>query len=98
MRKQERLGLNEELDRLITEELCRPVNVREGGKTEKIPAIQAIVRQLIDAALKGNQRAQFALLAQYRDVKIEKPEYDFSSISDDDMIVLELITAKLHVT
>jgi hypothetical protein len=46
-------------------ELCRPVKVRMGNKTKETPLIREVIRQLGDAALKGDRSAQLALLAQY---------------------------------
>lgn len=51
-------GVTRVTDALILEEALRPVTVREGDKAITLPAIQAAVRALAIAAMKGNRLAQ----------------------------------------
>jgi hypothetical protein len=46
---------------LVLAEAARPIQIRENGKTIELPMIQAVVRSLGVAALKGSHRAQVAL-------------------------------------
>src|SRR5690349_2726247 len=48
-------------DALILEEAYRPVSIREGDKIIELPAIQAAVRALAIAAMKGSRLSQRAL-------------------------------------
>jgi hypothetical protein len=48
-------------ERLILAEAYRPVTVREGDKTIELPAIQAAMRALVIAAMKGSRLSQKAL-------------------------------------
>ena len=48
-------------DQLILEEAYRPVTIREGDKVIELPAIQAAVRSLAIAAMKGSRLSQRAL-------------------------------------
>jgi uncharacterized protein DUF5681 len=47
---------------LIAKKLHRLIKVREGGKTVELPAIQAVMRNLIAEATKGNAAAMNAVL------------------------------------
>ena len=47
----------ERLKAMMLEEAYRPVEVREGGKTIKLPLIQALVRRLGVSAAQGRSRA-----------------------------------------
>lgn len=49
------------LSRLILEEAYRPIQIRENGRVEEIPMIQAVLRSLGVAAVKGSPRAQLAI-------------------------------------
>lgn len=48
-------------ERLILQEAYRPVTIREGDKTIELPAIQAAMRALTIAAMKGSRLSQKAL-------------------------------------
>lgn len=56
-------------DDLILEEAYRPVTIREGDKTIELPAIQASVRALAIAAMKGNRLSQKQLSDIVRSVE-----------------------------
>lgn len=47
-------------------ELFRPVKVRVGKVTKEVPLIREVMRQLGEAALKGDKSAQIALLSHYQ--------------------------------
>lgn len=59
-------------DRLILEEAYRPVTIREGDKIIELPAIQAAVRSLAIAAMKGSRLSQRALAELVRQVEDRK--------------------------
>jgi hypothetical protein len=52
------IGLEDPLKSLAIEEAYRTITIREGGRTEKMPVIRAIMRKLAFAAANGNIRAQ----------------------------------------
>jgi hypothetical protein len=52
------IGFEDRVKSLALEEAYRPITVREGDRVERIPLIQAILRKLGVAAVKGNTRAQ----------------------------------------
>lgn len=59
-----RLGLIEELDKLLGE----PIKVARNGRQESISFVAALLKKTAEAALKGDAKARqtmFALLAQY---------------------------------
>ncbi|RDV01434.1 hypothetical protein DXH95_14130 [Sphingorhabdus pulchriflava] len=56
-------------DSLILEEAYRPVTIREGDKTIELPAIQASVRALAIAAMKGSRLSQKQLSDIVRSVE-----------------------------
>jgi hypothetical protein len=47
---------------LAVAEFFRQITLREGEKTRKVPALQAVMRSQIALAIKGNQAAQRALV------------------------------------
>jgi len=59
-------------DSLILEEAYRPVTLREGDKVIELPAIQAAVRSLAIAAMKGSRLSQRALAELVRQVEDRK--------------------------
>jgi hypothetical protein len=59
-------------DGLILEEAYRPVTIREGDKVIELPAIQAAVRSLAIAAMKGSRLSQRALAELVRQVEDRK--------------------------
>ena len=74
----------------VGNELRRKVKFRLGNKTEELSVIEAILRQLSNAALRGDLRAQRELLAQYRAersivTKSGNPGYDLDLLSYDDL-------------
>ncbi|MBA2703388.1 MAG: hypothetical protein H0U60_06015 [Blastocatellia bacterium] len=50
--------MEDRIKTLAIEEAYRPITVREGDRTERIPVIQAILRKVAVAAANGNVRAQ----------------------------------------
>jgi Family of unknown function (DUF5681) len=52
------IGLEDRIKTLAIEEAYRPITIREGDRTERIPVIQAILRKVAVAAANGNVRAQ----------------------------------------
>lgn len=59
-------------DNLVLEEAYRPVTIREGDKVFELPAIQAAVRSLAIAAMKGSRLSQRALAELVRQVEDRK--------------------------
>src|SRR5881394_3026742 len=59
-------------DGLILEEAYRTVTIREGDKVIELPAIQAAVRSLAIAAMKGSRLSQRALAELVRQVEERK--------------------------
>ena len=58
----DRLSISE----LTLEEAYRPIQIRENGKVEEVPLIQAVIRSLGVSAAKGNLRAQLSFEALFR--------------------------------
>jgi len=56
---------------LALDEAYRLVTVREGDKTLKMPALQAVLRSQVALAVKGNGAAQRALIDTVRDIERE---------------------------
>ena len=59
-------------DSLILEEAYRPVTIREGDRTIELPAIQAAMRSLAIAAMKGSRLSQKVLAEVVRQVEGRK--------------------------
>ena len=59
-------------DEFILQEAYRPVTIREGDKVIELPAIQAAVRSLAIAAMKGSRLSQKALAELVRQVEERK--------------------------
>ena len=57
------------LSHVIMHEAYRPVQIMENGKLEKLPMIQAVIRSLGVAAVKGSHRAQLALADLVRTIE-----------------------------
>lgn len=58
-----------DLDALILAEARRPVTVREGERVVQMPMIQAVLRSQASLAIKGNERAQQAVLSNVQRVE-----------------------------
>jgi hypothetical protein len=57
------VGFEDRVKALAIEEAYRLVVVREGDRTETLPAIQAILRSVSVSAAKGNVRSQQLILS-----------------------------------
>lgn len=69
-------------DRLILEEAYRPVTIREGDKVIELPAIQAAVRSLAIAAMKGSRLSQRALAELVRQVEDRKANEHLTALEN----------------
>ena len=67
-------------DRRILEEAYRPVTIREGDKVIELPAIQAAVRSLAIAAMKGSRLSQRALAELVRQIEDRKANEHFAAM------------------
>jgi hypothetical protein len=56
---------------IVVKEAYRPVTVKQGDRTEKIPAIEAILRSLVARAATGNGRAQETILEALEKIEQE---------------------------
>ena len=57
--------------KLALKEAYRPITVREGDKVFTLPAIQAVLRQQVTVAAKGNGPAQRAIIETIRSIEQE---------------------------
>ncbi|HEY6257895.1 MAG TPA: DUF5681 domain-containing protein [Xanthobacteraceae bacterium] len=57
--------------KLILQEAFRMLNLREGDKVTRIPALQAVLRSQIALAAKGNGPAQRAVVKTVQDIEAE---------------------------
>ena len=65
---------HEPTSQLILEEAYRPVSIREGNEVFEIPAIQAVMRAMGVAAMKGNRLSQKTLAEMVQRVEAaERP-------------------------
>ena len=69
-------------DSLILDEAYRPVTIREGDKVIELPAIQAAVRSLAIAAMKGSRLSQRALAELVREVEERKAAEHLSALEN----------------
>ena len=66
-----------DIDNLVLQEATRPMSIREGDKVIELPAIQAVMRSLGVAAVKGNHRAQLAFKDMTETVMLKKQSLKF---------------------
>jgi hypothetical protein len=59
------------VNQIIRREFFRRLTVREGEKTSRQPALQTVLRSLINSALKGNVAAQRTVLKAIQEVEAE---------------------------
>ena len=69
-------------DGLILEEAYRSVTIREGDKVIELPAIQAAVRSLAIAAMKGSRLSQRALAELVRQVEERKASEHLTALEN----------------
>jgi Family of unknown function (DUF5681) len=79
------IGFEDRLKSLAIEEAYRTIRIREAGRVEKIPVIQAILRKIAISAANGNARAQ----QTYLDLLI-------GAEADRRMASMELFTAAVE--
>ncbi len=61
-----------ELRNIVHDEAFRTITVTENGKTQRIPAVQAIVRSMVVRGLRGDPRAQQAFFAMVQANELQK--------------------------
>lgn len=75
---------------ILIRELSETLSVKEGGKTKKLTKIEAVIKQLVTKAVKGDARALAELLRQ---ISAHWPKDDQTNqhelpASDEDMAIL----------
>lgn len=63
-----------ELDDILLKEALRPITVRENDELIEMPMIQAVLRSLGVAAVKGHHRSQLALASMVKSVQSARYE------------------------
>jgi Family of unknown function (DUF5681) len=66
-----RRGEAERAEELIRKEAYRLLNIREGEKVTRVPALQAVIRSQITSAAKGSVPAQRAVVKVVQDIEAE---------------------------
>jgi len=91
---------NERARKLILREAFRMLNLREGDKVTRIPALQAVLRSQIALAAKGNGPAQRAVVKTVQEIEAEvrvhgtagaasrKPGKDPNDITDQELMAI----------
>ena len=86
--------------KLILREAFRMLNLREGDKVTRIPALQAVLRSQIALAAKGNGPAQRAVVKTVQEIEAEvrahgttsaasrKPGKDPNDITDQELMAI----------
>jgi len=86
--------------KLILQEAFRMLNLREGDKVTRIPALQAVLRSQIALAAKGNGPAQRAVVKTVQEIEAEarahgttgaanrKPAKDLNDITDQELMTI----------
>jgi Family of unknown function (DUF5681) len=86
--------------KLILREAFRMLNLREGDKVTRIPALQAVLRSQIALAAKGNGPAQRAVIKTVQEIEAEarahgtisatskKPSKDLNDITDQELMAI----------
>lgn len=84
------------LSEILMEEIGKVVKVQTGGKVIELPKKHALVRKLLEMALRGDIRAQqllFALLSQ-AEADLETQPQTEPPLTDDEFAVLQLFKHK----
>jgi hypothetical protein len=85
---------------LLLEEANRLVTIREGEKKLRIPAVQAALRSLFFAAMKGNTSAQRMVLSALGEIEtadakppsaINRQEPDYKHFTDEELDKLDAL-------
>jgi Family of unknown function (DUF5681) len=86
--------------KLILQEAFRMLNLREGDKVTRIPALQAVLRSQIALAAKGSGPAQRAVVKTVQEIEAEvrahgaavaaskKPSKELNDITDQELIAI----------
>jgi hypothetical protein len=86
--------------KLILQEAFRMLNLREGDKVTRIPALQAVLRSQIALAAKGNGPAQRAVVKTVQEIEAEarahgtigvtskKPSKELNDITDQELMAI----------
>ena len=86
--------------KLILHEAFRMLNLREGDKVTRIPALQAVLRSQIALAAKGNGPAQRAVVKTVQEIEAEarahgtagiaakKPSKDLNDVTDQELMAI----------
>jgi hypothetical protein len=86
--------------KLILQEAFRMLNLREGDKVSRIPALQAVLRSQIALAAKGNGPAQRAVVKTVQEIEAEarahgtvgvtskKPNKDLNDVTDQELMAI----------
>jgi hypothetical protein len=86
--------------KLILQEAFRRLNLREGDKVTRIPALQAVLRSQIALAAKGNGPAQRAIIKTIQEIEAEartngtaaiagkKPSKDLNDVTDQELMAI----------
>ena len=86
--------------KLILQEAFRMLNLREGDKVTRIPALQAVLRSQIALAAKGNGPAQRAVVKTVQEIEAEarahgttgvaskKPSKDLNDVTDQELMAI----------
>jgi hypothetical protein len=93
-----RKGEGEGARKLILHEAFRLLNLREGDKVIRMPALQAVLRSQIASAAKGNGAAQRAVVKTVQDLEAEarltagvgnqKPNKDVNDVTDQELMAI----------
>jgi len=86
-------------DTLFEEELRRPVSLREGGRVQKMPKQRALIKQLVNRALTGNDKSLALVLGQirYRQGLPEEPSTFRDLTRPEDQAVAANILRRLQL-
>jgi hypothetical protein len=72
---------------ILRDIMNRPIAIREGGRTRKVPVLAAVLLRFAEEALKGNPKAAAFLLNRYRSLEGAAPESN--EIDPDDQQILD---------
>jgi hypothetical protein len=84
---------------ILNDLLHRKIDIREGGRSRKIPILEAILLRIIEDSLKGNTKSATFVLNRFG--TMVSGELQRTDLSEDDREILEAFSQKIvahHLT
>lgn len=74
---------------LLANELKAPVSIQQDGKTKQIPRQEAIMKGLVNDALRGRDRPRETVLRYAEAIEADQREDEAAQLSEEDQAILD---------